>query len=55
MSSYYNLVKYNVDKGIKGENKGIPIKLERLKMVMPNIQKGTFYLIASDSGNQILI
>jgi hypothetical protein len=50
MSSYYDLVKHNVEKGIKGENKGIPIKLERLKIVMPNIQKGTFYLVASDSG-----
>jgi len=50
MNKYYEKSKEYRDRGKKGENKGIPLNLPKLKKVIPNIQKGKYYLISTDSG-----
>ncbi len=47
--SYINTLFHSVEKGKKGENKGINIPGEMLKKYLPNIQR-KYYLILSGSG-----
>jgi len=47
--SYFDRALEQIDDGLKGNNKGIPIAFERLKQYLPNIQQKTYYLIGASS------
>lgn len=40
-----------IEAGIRGENEGLPIRFNRLVDYLPNIQKGTYYLIGGETGS----
>ncbi|HEY8361773.1 MAG TPA: hypothetical protein VIK77_02670 [Tissierellaceae bacterium] len=42
---------HQVDNGLKGLNRGIPIPLEKLSNFMSNIQQGTYYLLSGSTGS----
>ena len=46
---FKNILK-NIDRGQKGLNKGLPMGFNRLVEYVPDIQKGTYYLVGGETG-----
>jgi replicative DNA helicase len=42
--------KEEIDRGMLGQNEGLPIGMDRLLQVVPNLQKKTFYLVGANTG-----
>ena len=49
MSGYFDRAFNHIEKGISGENIGIPIPYEHLRKHLPNIQRSTYYLLGANS------
>lgn len=49
MSLFNDVVKL-ADEGLRGNNKGLPMGFPRLSQFIPNIQRGTYYLVGADTG-----
>jgi hypothetical protein len=47
--SLFNRALSSIDRGLSGENEGIPISFSRLRAYLPNIQKSTYYLVGAAS------
>lgn len=50
MSRFDDVLK-SIDEGIEGKNQGLPHGLKRLRSIIPNIQKGTYYSIGGETGS----
>lgn len=45
----FDIVKNNLEKGKRGQNKGLPHGCTRLSNYIPNVQKSTYYLIGGEN------
>ena len=48
--SIYQLAIEEIDRGQRGENKGLPMGLPKLVEYVPNLQKNTYYLVGGNTG-----